>query len=200
MPPERYSEGGPLHEQPLQTVSEALLHERFWDRIRFFAIRQLRDPALAEDVAQETLCRVFEALREGRVRDPVALPSFVFETARNICLHQFRTWRRKAAAHETLAREETTATPPEAALDSMIGAERQALVRRALATLEPRDRELLTRLYVDGEDTATIAAHLEIEPAALRVRKHRALARLRAAVDRLSATFPSFREPVEEQQ
>jgi RNA polymerase sigma-70 factor, ECF subfamily len=200
MPPERYSGGEPSQESCLSFVSEELLHQRFWDRIRFFALRQLRDSTLAEDVAQETLCRVFEALREGRVRDQVALPSFVFQTARNVCLHQFRSVRRKAAAHETLAREEMTQTSPDAALDSLIGAERQALVRRALATLEPRDRELLTRFYVEGEESAAIASQLGIEVAALRVRKHRALARLRAAVDRLDATFPSLREPVEEER
>ena len=46
-------------------------------------------PAEAEDVAQETLRRVLAALEAGRVANLEALPGFVFQTARHLCLHGY---------------------------------------------------------------------------------------------------------------
>src|SRR5262249_15834643 len=73
-PPEEDRSSGPLPADrwvlpqglgPDELASE--LTAQFWDRLRFFAMRRLRDAALAEDVAQETLRRTLEALRGGRI-------------------------------------------------------------------------------------------------------------------------------------
>jgi len=64
------------------------------------------------------------------------------------------------------------------ALLALVGAERAATVRRALALLEPGDRTLLEQLYYEEAASALVAARLGITPEALRVRKHRALRRL----------------------
>lgn len=188
--------GGPPEENEPPLTAECL-HERYWNRIRYFAMGQIRDRSLAEDVAQETLRRTFEALRDQRVRDHAALPAFVFQTAKNICLQHFRSSRRESAAHGALARG-AVESEDGSAIDSLIETERREVVRRALATLESRDRQLLTFLYVDGDDHATTAARLGIDPPALRVRKHRALTRLRAAISAIDATFSTRRQPVEE--
>lgn len=199
MPLKRYTSGDPPEKDEVP-LTAALLHARYWNRIRYFAMSQIRDRSLAEDVAQETLRRTFEALRDQRVRDLAALPAFVFQTAKNVCLQHLRSVRRESAAHGTLAREVDETTEGDSAIDALIDDERRVVVRRALATLEPRDRQLLTCLYVDGDDHATIAARLGIDPPALRVRKHRALARLRDAISAIDATFSPLRQPVEEEK
>ncbi len=58
-----------------------------------------------------------------------------------------------------------------------------ARVRRALARLGRRDRELLSALYVDEVPPGALAARLGIQSGALYTRKNRALGRLRAVLE-----------------
>jgi RNA polymerase sigma-70 factor (ECF subfamily) len=152
------------------------LATQFGDRIRLFATRRLASVNAAEDVVQETLRRVLEALRNDRVRDLAALPGFVFETARHVCLHRLRSIQREGQAFGRLAATTPPAQPD--ALAKLISEERREAVRRALATLSEMDRALLIRTYVDDADDEDIAVELGISSGTLRVRRHRALKRL----------------------
>lgn len=184
---ERYIPPSPEQSLP----SPEALSAQFWDRIRVFASRRVNDPALAEDVAQETLRRVLDAIRGDRIRNPEALPAFVFQTARHICLQRARSEIREAAALERLHRSGETRVVPDA-LRELVSEEDRAAVRRALATLDARDRTLLHLLYYDQIDAAEAAERLGVSHGALRVRKHRALARLAsamAAAQKRSADF-----------
>jgi RNA polymerase sigma-70 factor (ECF subfamily) len=155
------------------------LAERFRERLRLFAARRVRDVAAAEDVAQEALRRTLEALRAGRIPDLERLPGFVFETARNICMHHGRGRGREARA---LARIGPEGPVPEDPLRALISRERREAVSRALQRLPPDDRALLAAMYVEGLDAAEAAARLGISREAVRVRKHRALRRLAEAL------------------
>jgi RNA polymerase sigma-70 factor (ECF subfamily) len=151
------------------------LAARFRERLRLFAARRVQDAAAAEDVAQEALRRTLEALRAGRIGDPERLPGFVFETARNICMHHGRGKGREARA---LARLGPEASPVEDPLQALVSEERRQAVRKALLALGPDDRDLLKLMYADGLDAAEAGRLLGISPEAVRVRKHRALRRL----------------------
>jgi RNA polymerase sigma factor (sigma-70 family) len=165
----------------------AELTERFWLRLRVFAARRLRDRNVAEDVAQETIRRVLEALREKRVDNLDALPAFVFQTARNICLHHGRSAHRETGALRRFGSSQSFVTGEEAdPLSALIDRNRREQVRRALEAMRPEDRELLRMLYVDALDTAEVAARLGIDSGALRVRKHRALQRLAGILGNVS--------------
>ena len=153
----------------------ATLHGRFWERVRVFAARRIDDSSAAADVAQETLRRVIEALRDRRVADLEALPAFVFQTARNICMHHGRARRRRDAAFTKLDADPFADAD---ALAALVSEERKRAVRDELAKLDHADRELLDMIYVRELDPAEAARLLGITPGALRVRKHRALARL----------------------
>lgn len=145
------------------------------------AARRLGDAAEAEDVAQETLRRVLEALRAGKVRDLEALPSFVFQTARNLCLQGLRRRGRQERAFAGLA---GAAGPPAAgALERLISGERRARVATALDRLPAADRELLRLVFVDDLEAPEVARRLGLRAGALRVRKHRALKRLEALLE-----------------
>ena len=164
----------------VQPSAEDDLAPRYWERVRLFAVRRVGDAAAAEDVAQEVLRRVTEALRAGRVADPAALPGYVFKTALYVCLHHGRSAGREARALDRLGIAPPPA--PDDPLTRLIGAERRATVRLALERLEPGDRELLQLFYFQQLDTAEIGQRLGVTPEALRVRKHRALRRLAAAL------------------
>lgn len=168
----------PTAREAVGGTSEAeRLSERYRDRLRVLAARRLGDGTLAEDVAQETLTRVIEALSEGRVLNENALPAFVFQTARHVC----QQWLRKRVRHRRAVlrytREPRDASD-QGALWRLVTAERRAEVHRTLERLSDSDRELLRLLFVDALDGPAAAARLGISPGALRVRKHRALRRL----------------------
>ena len=157
-------------------ASESELAERFWERIRIFAARRLRDSAAAQDVAQETLRRVVDAMRAGRVENLDALPGFVFQTARHICLQRDRSAMRETRALSRWAEPDTPSEPD--ALVALITEERCAAVRRALEGLDQDDRALLRGFYFESLDTADVAERMGVSAGAVRVRKHRALVRL----------------------
>lgn len=157
-------------------VLAAQLSERFRDRLRFFAARRLRDRDAAEDVAQEVLRRTLEALRAGKVENREALPAFLFQTARNVCMQWGRSEGRKARAFTRLQREEED---PEAdPLADLITEERREKVREAFERLGPGDREVLRLSYVETLGAEEIAKQLNLTAGAVRVRRHRALNRL----------------------
>ncbi len=153
------------------------LAARFRERLRFFAARRLGSVDLAEDVAQETLRRVTDALRAGRVREPDALPGFVFQTAQHVCQQHHRSEEREARSMVRLAGDVSTSERPDQ-LAGIIAEERRRLVRRALLRLRDEDRDLLRQLYFVDLTPEALAASLGVTAGALRVRKHRALHRL----------------------
>jgi RNA polymerase sigma-70 factor (ECF subfamily) len=157
------------------------LAPRYWERVRLFALRRVGDAAAAEDVAQEVLRRVTEALRAGRVADHAALPGYVFQTALYVCLHHGRSAGREARALDRFARGAAEAAGDDA-LFRLITAERRAAVRLALERLNADDRNLLRLLFFQQVEPAEIARLLAVTPETLRVRKHRALRRLAEAL------------------
>ncbi len=166
--------------EPPPGLSEDELALRFTERLRFFASRRLNDAAAAEDIAQETLRRVLAAIRANRVDNIEALPGFVFQTARNLCMHWVRSTAREKSAFARLERESAAGSESPDALANLVSAERAHAVRRAIDRLALEDRRLLAMIYYDGLDTDKIAARLDINRSTVRVRKHRALQRLAA--------------------
>jgi RNA polymerase sigma-70 factor (ECF subfamily) len=172
--------GGPAS---ADNAVEGEIAARFWGRVRVLASRFLRDRAAAEDVAQETMRRVIEALRSNRLENPDALAGFVFQTARNVCLHYSRSRRRGEAALSRFAYSAAQQFE-EDPLGGALGRERMEQLRTAIDRLDSRDRELLHLFYVEGLGAADVAERLGTTAGAVRVRKHRALQEIIEMINR----------------
>ena len=171
-------------------MSESELAGRFWARVRLFALRRLRDASAADDVAQEVMRRVVDALRADRIRNPAALPGFVFQTAHHVILQQHRGAGREVRALQRMHSAVEGAVAPADSLALLITEERRQAVRAALGRLDQDDRELLIWLYQDHIEPVQVALRLAITPGALRVRKHRALKRLAALLGGAAGNEP----------
>ncbi len=167
----------------------AAVSDEYWSRVRLFAARQLRDATDAEDVAQETMKIVLEALGRGTIHDVQALPGFVFQTAKHLCLKRMRSQRRGNAALARLGSVEIDPTAD--SLSSLIAAERMQHLREAMAALPETDRLLLQLFYVEGFSAEEVALRLSITAVAARVRKHRLIARLSSIVAERNIDDPS---------
>lgn len=154
---------------------------RFRQRIVIFGVQRLRNRDDAEDLAQETLSRVVAALEKGGLKDPESLPAFVYQTARNVLKERFRKAGRETRALQRYQHEPGEGPVPDA-FATLVSAERCREVRSAMQKLSADDRNLLQWLYGQGLDAAEVAARLGMAAGAIRVRKHRALDRLSAAL------------------
>lgn len=148
-------------------------------RIRAYGRRHLAGAAAAEDLVQDVLTLVIEALRAGKIAAPAALPAYALSVARNLVRDRVRTASRRAALLGHLE-----AGRPEPALPGWsVDARDVDRVGRCLDRLSEREQQVLVRSFVHGEESDRIAASLGIAAGNLRVIRHRAIARLRQLID-----------------
>ena len=156
------------------TASFEALYRSSADAVYAYAASLLRDRSAAEEVTATAFERAF---RKQRSFDPRRGPSGHGSSGSPA------TRRSTSCAGAGAARS----SPQEPAADEAApegeaeAAERRATVRAALATLEPRDRELIALKFHAGLNNAEIAGVLGVSPSNAGTRVHRALTRLREA-------------------
>jgi len=143
------------------------LFAALWPPVVAYSTRFLRDQALAEDVAQDALVKLFGRLDQyDRERDALTWAL------------TFATWECRTARRRLQRRGEIAALP-EPLIDGANVVEERELVRaavEALETLEPRDREVIAAVLLDDDELRRSLA-----PATFRKRLERALGRLRTS-------------------
>jgi RNA polymerase sigma factor (sigma-70 family) len=168
---------------PAQAVRTRLDFEALYrssrDDVFAYVAGMLRDRAAAEDVTAAAFERAYRKRRsfDGRRGEPRA---WLFGIARNTALDELRRRRRVA----TLAVEpEDSASSSSGVDDAVEGALRRSVVRAAVATLEPRDRELVALKFFAGLSNAEIASVLGVSASNAGTMLHRAVQKLRKACD-----------------
>ena len=147
------------------------------DDVYAYVTTLLRSSTAAEDVTAQAFERAF---RKVRSYDPGkgGPRAWLFGIARNAALDELRRGKRIA----TLVAEPVdaaSAAPDEAAERSL----QRAAVRNALAGLPPRDREVIALKFHAGLDNAELAAVLGVSVSNAGTQLHRAMTKLRRAVD-----------------
>jgi RNA polymerase sigma-70 factor (ECF subfamily) len=146
-----------------EPAAEAELVDRFSRALSFLSRRLTRDDTAAEDLYQETFRLVIEKVRKGELREPERLPGFVSSMARNLFLGSARRGGRRQKWHGDSEATETAPDPAPGQLARLLAQERAATVRRVLVELKnDRDREILSRYYISGEDKEDICRDLEL--------------------------------------
>jgi RNA polymerase sigma-70 factor, ECF subfamily len=157
-------------------AEEAELYRRFAPRVRLYGRRHLQNEAAAEDLAQNVLLLTIERLRAGEVRQPSEIGSFILGTSRMMAQSERRvSGRREALAARYMERAVEAVPASMAALDTP----RVAACLRALAE---RDRLVVLLTFYADREAPRIAEDLGVSPGAVRVIRHRAMARLRDCV------------------
>jgi len=147
------------------------------DDVYAYVATLLRDRAAAEDVTAQAFERAF---RRKRSFDPArgGPRAWLFGIARNAALDELR--RRKRSAALASEPSDPGAPAPDDAADRAL---ERAAVRSALATLPPRDREIIALKFHAGLNNAEIAAVLGVSVSNAGTQLHRAMTKLRRAVD-----------------
>lgn len=149
----------------------ATLFERHSRRLFGFLRGLVGSPSAAEDLVQETFLRILRYRRSYRDGRPF-LP-WMLRIARNAARRHLRRRRRMPA--EELAEMPAAGSPEQGHLER----ERAVRLTRALGTLPRREREVLLLSYFEGLRHREIARLVGASAGAVKVRVHRARARLR---------------------
>ncbi|HYG63231.1 MAG TPA: sigma-70 family RNA polymerase sigma factor [Thermoanaerobaculia bacterium] len=142
------------------TRAEGELVERYSRGLLYMLRRRAGDPALADDLHQETFRIVLERLRRQGIEDPARLSGFILQTARNLFLGDYRKKTRRGEGHDVEESPEP-ADPAPGQLTGVLRREEAARVRQVLAEMgTDRDRQILFRFYIAEEDKEAICADL----------------------------------------
>jgi RNA polymerase sigma-70 factor (ECF subfamily) len=160
-----------------------LLVRRHLPPITNYCAKLVGNPRTGEELAQEVLLELW--LQRQRYRESGRLAVFLYTLARNRCLNQLRSERRRrlfglraaAAPPERELPEATSATPDQ--LDRILEAERCSAVRRALLELPLKLREAVLLRFDQGLDYAAISRIIGRPEGTARSRVHLALRQLR---------------------
>ena len=153
--------------------AEAELFRRMAPRIRLYGLRHLRDEHAADDLVQQVLITIIEALRAGRLREPEKLASYVLGTCRMTVLNLRRGVSRKERLLEQYGTElPVAAEAPAPQLD-------RDLLVRCVEGLKERERTVVVMSFYDEQTSADVAGFLGVSEANVRVIRHRAIRQLR---------------------
>jgi RNA polymerase sigma-70 factor (ECF subfamily) len=155
--------------------AEAELYRRFAPRVRLFGLRYLRNEASAQDLVQQVFVVTLERLRAGEVRNHDAIGSFILGTSRTIMQADRRTHAHRQALADQFADRNIAVMMR----DEMLDAPR---LHRCFEELPPRDRTILVLTFYAEKKSDEIAAEMQLALGAVRVARHRALAKLRNCV------------------
>jgi RNA polymerase sigma-70 factor, ECF subfamily len=159
------------------------LLERYRDSVYRFGMRMCSDVTDAEDVLQETLLTAAEAL--PGFRGEAALSSWLYAITRSACA------KRRRSAGKTEPLDPGTVVDPAPAPDEALSRQQlQAILDRALESLEPDHREVVLLRDVEGLSAPEVAQALEISVPAVKSRLHRARQVLRDRIEVLLRPGP----------
>jgi RNA polymerase sigma factor (sigma-70 family) len=151
------------------------LYRRTFPRVYAYIASMLRDRSAAEDVTAQAFERAYRK-RSGFSARRGSPEAWVFGIARNAALDELRR-RKRHATLESEPGDVWSPGPDEEAERSF----RREEVRRALASLEPRDRDLVALKFAGGLSNGEIARVLRLSESNVGTRLHRAVDKLRKA-------------------
>jgi RNA polymerase sigma-70 factor (ECF subfamily) len=169
-------EGSPADAADLRMDSDAFagFYERSARPLWAYLIRVSGDPALADDLMQESYVRFLSAARPPRLEDgEIASRRYLFRIATNLLRDHWR--RPHSASLEDLPEEFFAARCDAAQKDSV------AMLTPAMARMKPRERQLLWLAHAEGYSHQEIAEVTGLGSASIRLllfRARRKIARL----------------------
>ena len=157
--------------------AEGELYARLAPRVRLYGLRHLRDAQWAADLVQQVLLMTIERLRDGKVREPERLASFVLGMCRMVVLDLQRGGRRRERVLHRFAGDVPLGSPPP---EPLLDDDR---LEGCLAGLAERERSVLLLTFHAERSAVEVGQELGLSPVNVRVIRHRALARLRACLE-----------------
>jgi len=152
----------------------SLLFERYYKRIFNFLARMAMDRELAEDLTQNVFLRIIRyrtSYREG-----MRFQSWIYQVARNIFSDHYQATRNR---YSDFVDVENISDAMADHNDAAEMDEKEKLLHQSMAKLEPEQRELLVLTRFQQMKYEEVAQIMNTTEANIKVRVHRAIAKLR---------------------
>lgn len=153
-----------------------LLHRMHYRSLCYFCEKLLTNRAESEDIAEESFLKMLQ--RNAGFHSLAQIKSFLFTTARNACIDQIR---RKRAEAKGLKEIEYFQTDDLSAFSEMEVVKAQLLqtIYAEMENLPGQCKRIFKSVFVEGKNTATIAAELGLKSQTVLNQKIKALRLLR---------------------
>jgi RNA polymerase sigma-70 factor (ECF subfamily) len=156
------------------------LVERFKPTVYAVALARLRNPAEAEELAQEVFLHGMKKLPQ--LREPQAFAGWLRQITVRMAINRLtRRGPLQKVESEVLESAEATDRAP---LDELVRTEQAAEVHRGLAKLKPTDRATLEAFYLHGRSLKQISRELEVPIGTIKRRLHVARNRLKKQLEK----------------
>jgi RNA polymerase sigma-70 factor (ECF subfamily) len=165
-------------------TAESSLYEKYSQRVFYLALSERCAREDAEDIRAETFLRVIQSLREGKLRKPGSLASFIVGIALNV----IREHKRQRTAAEPLSESQDEIPDTYSPETAIVNREEARLILATAAQLKDRDRAFLRMYYYEELPKPEIARALGIKEDRLRLIKSRALKRFQEIYAKLKGT------------
>jgi RNA polymerase sigma-70 factor (ECF subfamily) len=170
-----------INELPRSAVESALVSN--YPGLRLLLERRIGDPATAADLLNQAVCVSWNKWRCGQIENPEAIAGYVFQVALNLLRNHRRSMSERPDKRVEPERLETLAAdcePCESCSDSAIAVRLRSWIR-GLGT--PRDRAILTRFYLEEEESDSICRDMQLDLRQFHRVLHRARTRLRKLME-----------------
>jgi RNA polymerase sigma-70 factor, ECF subfamily len=177
------------------TAAFAVMIRRYQNLVYATAFQILKDPALAEDVAQEAFVAAFQSLQDLRTES--SFPPWLRKIARNLALASLKEQHRFGALEEAGVLQSLPADAgPEAEVEQCEADTFGEEVRRVVSSLSDTLRFPVMLCHVDDLSTRDAARFLGITEGALRKRLHDGKKKLQERIVRMAEkSFQVYRLP-----
>lgn len=152
----------------------ALLFERYHKRLFNFLARMTLDRSLAEDLTQNVFLRMIRYRNSYRTGHK--FQSWIYQVARNVFSDHYQASKNKRQNHMDVEKM-GDALPDES--NSRAIEEQEDILHRSLALLNDEQRELLVLTRFQHMKYEEVAELMETTVANIKVKVHRAIAKLR---------------------
>jgi RNA polymerase sigma-70 factor (ECF subfamily) len=161
-------------------VAYGELVERFQPTVYAVALSRLRNPAEAQELAQEVFLHGMRKLPQ--LRDAECFAGWLRQITVRMAINRLT---RRGPLHkvegEMLDHAEAAGDTP---LDEMVRAEQAAELHRGLARLKPLDRETLVAFYLRGQSLIQMSREFETPVGTIKRRLHVARNRLKKQLEK----------------
>ncbi len=167
-----------LHEYATRD-SEAAFAELVSRRVGFVysaALRQVRDPHLAEEITQAVF--IILAQKAGRISNKTILAGWLFKTTRYAAIAQTRDRAKRSLRRATIEKEFQMRSEIQSAATDEIWYQISPLLDEALESLGEKDRQAVLLRFFENKSLAEVGSHLGTGEDTARKRVSRALEKL----------------------
>ena len=172
------------------STAEGELVSRYSRPLLFMLRRRTGDPALADDLHQDTFRIVIERLRDRGINEPARLAGFIQSTGRNLVIGAIRRRQRRQTYTDSDTVEATADEARGGHADAVEAAQAALHVQRLLKNLgSERDRAILIRFFLHNEDKASICDGLGLSDVHFNRVLYRAKKRFREMLEESDDAF-----------